>query len=125
MDAGEIGAGHTVTALYEVKLYPEAYGRVATVYMRWEDPDTRAITEISKDFDASEIAFDFRETDPYFQRAVVVAEYAEILKESYWAEESSLDDVYHEAERINEYLYRDDVMDEFVDLVREARRIKE
>ena len=30
-----------------------------------------------------------------------------------------------EAERINEYLYRDDVMDEFVDLVREARRIKE
>jgi Ca-activated chloride channel family protein len=125
VDAGEIGAGHTVTALYEVKLYPEAYGRVATVNMRWEDPDTRAITEISKDFDASEIAFDFRETDPYFQRAVVVAEYAEILKESYWAEDGSLSAVYKEAERINEYLYRDDVMDEFVDLVRQARRIKE
>ena len=125
VDAGEIGAGHTVTALYEVKLYPEAYGRVATVYMRWEDPDTRAITEISKDFDASEIAFDFRETDPYFQRAVVVAEFAEILKESYWAEDGSLSAVYKEAERINEYLYRDDVMKEFVDLVREARRIKE
>ena len=90
VDAGEIGAGHTVTALYEVKLYPEAHGRVATVNMRWEDPDTRAVTEISRDFDASEIAFDFRETDPYFQRAVVVAEYAEILKESYWAEDGSL-----------------------------------
>jgi Ca-activated chloride channel family protein len=125
VDAGEIGAGHTVTALYEVKLYPEAYGRVATVNMRWEDPDTRAITEISRDFDASEIAFDFRETDPYFQRAVIVAEYAEILKESYWAEEGSLSAVYKEAERINEYLYRDDVMDEFVDLVRQARRIEE
>jgi Ca-activated chloride channel family protein len=125
VDAGEIGAGHTVTALYEVKLYPDAYGRVATVNMRWEDPDTRAITEISKDFDASEIAYDFRETDPYFQRAVVVAEYAEILKESYWAEDGSLSAVYKEAERINEYLYRDDVMDEFVNLVREARRIKE
>ena len=125
VDAGEIGAGHTVTALYEIKLYPEAYGRVATVYMRWEDPDTRAVTEISKDFDASEIAFDFRETDPCFQRAVVVAEYAEILKDSYWAEEGSLSAVYKEAERISEYLYRDDVMDEFVDLVRLARRIKE
>ncbi len=125
VDAGEIGAGHTVTALYEIKLYPEAYGRVATVYMRWEDPDTRAVTEISKDFDASEIAFDFRETDPYFQRAVVVAEYAEILKDSYWAEEGSLSAVYKEAERISEYLYRDDVMDEFVDLVRQARRIRE
>ncbi len=125
VDAGEIGAGHTVTALYEVKLYPEAYGRVATVNMRWEDPDTHQVTEISKDFDSSQLAFDFRETDPYFQRAVIVAEYAEILKESYWAEGSSMNDVYREAERVNEYLYRDNVMGEFVDLVRQARSIKE
>jgi Ca-activated chloride channel family protein len=125
VDAGEIGAGHTVTALYEVKLYPEAYGRVATVLMRWEDPDTHQVTEISKDFDARQMAFDFRETDPYFQRAVIVAEYAEILKESYWAEDSSMNDVYREAERINEYLYHDEVMGEFVDLVRQVRRMKE
>jgi Ca-activated chloride channel homolog len=125
VDAGEIGAGHTVTALYEVKLYPKAYGRVATVNMRWEDPDTHQITEISKDFDSSEIAFDFHETDPYFQRAVIVAEYAEILKESYWAEGSSMNDVCREAERINKYLYRDGVMDEFMDLARQARRMIE
>jgi Ca-activated chloride channel family protein len=37
VDAGEIGAGHSVTALYEVKLYPDARGRIATVFMRWED----------------------------------------------------------------------------------------
>jgi len=125
VDAGEIGAGHTVTALYEVKLYPEAYGRVATVNMRWEDPDTHQVTEISKDFNSSQMASDFRETDPYFQRAVVVAEYAEILKESYWAEGSSMNDVYREAERINEYLYHDDAMGEFVDLVKQARGMKE
>ncbi|MBC7876934.1 MAG: von Willebrand factor type A domain-containing protein [Anaerolineales bacterium] len=125
VDAGEIGAGHTVTALYEVKLYPDTYGRIATVNMRWEDPDTHSVTEISKDFDVSQLAFDFRETDPYFQRAVVVAEYAELLKDSYWAEESSIQDVYREAERISEYLYHDDVMGEFVDLVREARRLKD
>jgi hypothetical protein len=56
---------------------------------------------------------------------VIVAEYAEILKESYWAEDSSMNDVYREAERINEYLYHDEVMGEFVDLVRQARRMKE
>ena len=123
VDAGEIGAGHTVTALYEVKLYPSAYGRIATVYMRWEDPDTHQVIEISKDFEAHQLASDFRETDPYFQRAVIVAEYAEILKESYWAEQSSIDEIYREAERISEYLYRDEVMDEFVDLVRQARRL--
>jgi len=125
VDAGEIGAGHTVTALYEVKLSPNAHGKIATVYLRWEDPDTHQITELSQDFSASEMASDFRETDPYFQRAVVVAEYAEILKESYWAKDGSLSDVYKESERIAEYLYRDDVMDEFVDLVREARRLKD
>jgi Ca-activated chloride channel family protein len=125
VDAGEIGAGHTVTALYEIKLYPNAYGRAATVNMRWEDPDTHQVTEISKDFNADQIASDFRETDPYFQRTVIVAEYAEILKESYWAEGSAMRDVYKEAERISEYLYHDEAMGEFVDLVDEARRINE
>ena len=123
VDAGEIGAGHSVTALYEIKLYPDARGRIATVFMRWEDPDTHQVVEISKDYETSQMASDFRETDPYFQRAVVVAEYAEILKDSYWAEGSSMDAVYEEARRISDYLYRDDVMDEFVDLVREARQL--
>jgi Ca-activated chloride channel family protein len=123
VDAGEVGAGHTVTALYEVKLNRNAYGKIATVYLRWEDPDTHQVTELSQDFGVSQMASDFREADPYFQRAVVVAEYAEILKDSYWAEDGSLLEVYREAERIAEYLYRDDVMDEFVELVREARRM--
>lgn len=123
VDAGEIGAGHSVTALYEVKLYPDAYGKIATVFMRWEDPDTHQVVEISQDYYADQLERDFRETDPYFQRAVVVAEFAEILKGSYWAEDSSLDDVYDEARRIEDDLRRDDDMEEFVDLVKMARRL--
>lgn len=123
VDAGEVGAGHSVTALYEVKLYPDAYGRIATVFMRWEDPDTRQVVEISQDYFADEVARDFRETDPYFQRAVIVAEYAEILKESYWAEDSSIDDVYDEARRLEDYLYHDGDMEEFIDLVKKAARL--
>ncbi len=123
VDAGEIGAGHSVTALYEVKLYPESHGKIATVFMRWEDPDTHQVVEISKDFNADQLAYDFRESDPYFQRAVVVAEYAEVLKGSYWAEESSLDDIYDEARRLEEYLYRDESMEEFADLVKMANRL--
>lgn len=123
VDAGEIGAGHSVTALYEIKLYPDAHGRIATVFMRWQDPDTRQVVEISKDYEVGQLAFDFRETNPYFQRAVVVAEYAEILKGSYWAEESSLDEVYDEARRLEDYLYRDESMSEFVDLIKTAKRL--
>jgi Ca-activated chloride channel homolog len=123
VDAGEIGAGHSVTALYEVKLYPDARGRIATVFMRWQDPDTNQVVEISQDYEVNQLAFDFRETDPYFQRAVIVAEYAEILRDSYWAEDSSLDDVYDEAKRLEDYLYRDDSMSELVDLIRMALRL--
>lgn len=124
VDAGEIGAGHSVTALYEVKLYPDASGKIATVYMRWQDPDTNQVVEISQDYFVEQVARDFHETDPYFQRAVIVAEYAEILKGSYWAEDSSLDDVYDEARRLEDYLYRDDEMEEFVDLVKQATRLR-
>lgn len=123
VDAGEIGAGHSVTALYEIKLYPEARGRIATVYMRWKDPDTHQIVEISRDFEARQLALNFRETDPYFQLSVVVAEYAEILKGSYWVEDGSLDAVYEEARRLEDYFHRDDAMKEFADLVRKARRL--
>jgi len=52
----------------------------------------------------------------------VVAEYAEILGESYWAEDSDLDDVYDEARRLEDYFGREDAMEEFVDLVKQARR---
>ncbi len=120
VDAGEIGAGHSVTALYEVKLYPEAFGEIATVYLRWEDPDLHTVSEISSEFFTSDLAREFEDADIYFQRAVVVAEYAEILKQSYWAEESTLGEVYREAERIAEWMPRENDMEEFLHLVRSA-----
>ena len=123
VDAGEIGAGHSVTALYEVKLYPEAYGNVATVFMRWQDPDTRQVVELSRDFYTSEIKDEFAQADPYFQRSVIVAEFAEILKKSYWAEKSSLSFVYHEAQRVSETLPWDEDMGEFMELIRRASHL--
>jgi len=54
---------------------------------------------------------------------VIVAEYAEILKESYWANESSLRHVYHEAERVSELLPWDEDMDEFMELIRRASHL--
>lgn len=45
VDGGEIGPGHTVTALYAVKLRQGASGRVATATVRWLDPDSRKPSE--------------------------------------------------------------------------------
>ncbi len=122
VDAGEIGAGHSVTALYEVKLYPEAYGNIATVFLRWQDPDTRQVIELSQDFQVNDLERDFDRANPYFQRTVIVAEFAEILKESYWAEGSSFNDVYREATRISDYFGRDEDMSELLDMMRRAGR---
>ncbi|MFF9840335.1 von Willebrand factor type A domain-containing protein [Streptomyces sp. NPDC013740] len=53
VDGGEIGAGHTVTALYAVRLKPGKTGRVATATVRWLDPVTRAPRERSGSVDSA------------------------------------------------------------------------
>ncbi|WP_329037387.1 von Willebrand factor type A domain-containing protein [Streptomyces sp. NBC_00178] len=45
VDGGEVGPGHTVTALYAVRLREGASGHVATATVRWLDPTTRKAHE--------------------------------------------------------------------------------
>ena len=124
VDAGEIGAGHSVTALYEIKMHDGAEGEVATVYLRYEDPDSGEVTELRREFDREDLADGFEDAPPRFQMAAVVAEYAEVLRESYWAQESSLEDVANEARRVRDLLPQDANMAEFTDLVVRAHMIK-
>jgi len=111
VDAGEIGAGHSVTALYELKLQEDAPsdGKIATIHMRWANPDDGEVTEISRDFRLDDMSPEFEEAAPRFQLAAVVAEYAELLRESYWAREGSLETVATEAARIRRLLPPDDL----------------
>ena len=95
-----MGAGHSVTALYEVKLHEESDGTLATVHVRYADPDSGEVTEIEQALESSDLASEFDEASPSFQLSAVVAEYAEILRESYWAREGSLESVATEAERV-------------------------
>jgi Ca-activated chloride channel family protein len=106
VDGGEIGAGLAVTALYEVKLIPEASGKIATVDLRWLDPDSLDDSEILESIHTEDLYWDFEEADPYFQRDVLVAEFAEILRESYWADPSNLPHLYEEVERVS-YILED------------------
>ncbi|MFI1248284.1 von Willebrand factor type A domain-containing protein [Streptomyces anulatus] len=45
VDGGEVGPGHTVTALYAVRLREGASGTVAKATVRWLDPKTREAQE--------------------------------------------------------------------------------
>jgi Ca-activated chloride channel family protein len=118
--AGQVGAGHSVTALYEIKLAPEAYGKIATVHLRWKNPDSLNSIETSQSFSTNQLASSFDRADPHFQWSVVVAEYAEVLRHSYWAREISLDSVRSEADRISERLSEDEYVYEFMGLMRRA-----
>jgi len=118
--AGQVGAGHSVTALYEIKLNPEAEGNIATVHLRWQNPDSLKSTEIAKNFSTNQMASSFNRTDAHFQWSVVVAEYAEVLRNSYWAKNISLNSIQAEAERVGNRLSEDENVAEFVTLVRQA-----
>jgi len=123
IDGGEIGAGHSVTALYEIKLAEGASGRIATVVLRWKDPDDRQVTERSETIDSVELMTAFEQTTPSFQLAVLVAEYAEILRKSYWAKEVTLDDLVHWVRVTDLADFNDVEVVEFSQLVHRAAQL--
>ena len=117
VDAGEVGAGHSVTTLYELKLQDGVRGNLGTVFVRYEDPNDSVIVEHERSLSKSELARRFEDTAPRFQLSTVVAEYAEILRGSYWAQEGNLGDVAWHASRVQGLLNNDPDVVELADLV--------
>ncbi len=123
VDAGEIGAGHTATALYQVLLKPDTEGRIATVQLRWKDPDTDEVTEINGNVNTFDLAQAFEDALPRFQLAATVAQYAEILRQSPYADEMTLRELRTYADRVARLLRSDADVQEFADLVSQASRL--
>jgi Ca-activated chloride channel family protein len=124
VDAGEIGAGHSATALYAVMFRPNTEGRIATVQLRWEDPDTHKVTEINGNFNTWDLAQSFEQADPRYQLAVAVAQYAELLRHSPWAAGTSASQLVEHAYRLSSILWDDAEVVEFAGLVSRASQIR-
>ncbi len=123
VDAGEIGAGHSTTALYAVQFKSNAEGRIATVQMRWKDPDTREVIEINGNFNTFDLAAHFDDTTARYQLDVIVAQFAEILRESPWADYTSFAGLEEYASSLPRLLPGDADVAEFADLVSRAADI--
>ena len=125
VDAGEVGAGHTVTALYEIKINDDVTDddTLATVRVRYEDPDSGEVSEISQTVTKGDLFTEFIEAPARYQLSAVVAEFAELLRQSYWAREGSLSDVETEADRLRRILPDDSDVAEFAELASIAARI--
>jgi Ca-activated chloride channel family protein len=76
-DAGEIGAGHCVTALYEVELKGSS-GELAQVHLRYKLPDGSSDIVLDVPFHSSNMD----RPSPRLIFTIAVAEFAEILKGS-------------------------------------------
>ena len=122
-DGGEIGSGHSVTALYEIKLHEGATGKLATVFIRYEDPDTHRVSEINKEIFTTQLNGTFEAASAEFQLAATIAEFAEILRESFWAQGGSLEAVSQSIEDIDPRIPSEQV-DELRHLVSRAIRSK-
>ena len=130
VDAGEIGSGHSVTALYEIKLHENADGKLATVFIRHEDPDTQKVTEVNETISTNQLKQSFEDTSAEYQLVAAVAEYAEILRDSFWAKEGSLAAVQETIEGVLPNIHsktpqQKQRKEELLNLVRKARRLKE
>lgn len=81
VDGGEVGPGHTVTALYAVRTKPGAEGHLATATVRWQDPETRAPHEKSAELETFDDSL--REANSRFQVDAVAAYFADLLRGTY------------------------------------------
>ncbi len=130
-DAGEIGSGHSVTALYEIKLHKGVdSGKLGTVFIRHEDPNTAEVTEVNEKLLVEDLKASFEDTTPDFKFAASVAQFAEILRESVWAKEGSLAAVQRTLKGIlphyqSKSSQHGNRQKELFNLVRKARRLKD
>ena len=126
--AGQIGSGHSVTALYEVELRPDAPrdGVVATLRLRYSSPEIGNVTETERRLRLSELAPTWEKASPGFRLAALVAQFAEILKGSPWAK-GDLADIARQLQAAAKALPKSAASARFTelgDMVEKAARIK-
>ena len=120
-DAGEIGSGHTVTAVYEVKLKQNADGEVAKAEVRYKDP----ATEQSKSISVTCTTADYTQTpdeDSVFIGCVV--EYGLLLRQSEYKGQASFGSVISRLQKLN-CVANDQFKTEFLELVQKAAKLYE
>jgi Ca-activated chloride channel homolog len=122
VDAGEVGAGHSVTALYEIKRYPDAEGDIGTVRIRYHRIGDQNVIEEAQTLASDDLHRSIEDSSSRFRLAVGVAEYAELLRHERWVEGDVLDRVV-DLTRDAAYEFEDEAVDEFARLVNKAARL--
>jgi Ca-activated chloride channel family protein len=123
VDAGEVGAGHEVVALYELDLAPDAAGPLATVHCRYEEPRSQTVREQARVCFMADALPTVAAASPRWRLDAAVAEFAELLRQSVHARDGSFGAIERLAEPLVAELADDKDVPEFVALVKQAARL--
>ena len=102
VDAGEIGAGHTVTVLYELKTKRSLRKRdqVATVHLRYASMAEKEMVEQKIQVRGRDFASAWNQASSRFRLAAAVGELAEVLRQSYWARDTDPRDLFIRLQKV-------------------------
>jgi Ca-activated chloride channel homolog len=138
VDAGELGSGHQATALYEIKLSDEAVSsrsnrrkspseKLGQIHLRYEHPKHSSkageIEELTSAIELAAFQISFVRADYNLQLDAMVAEFAEILRGSYWAKDGSFDELISLAKGLRTENPYDEDLAQLHDLIQRAARI--
>jgi Ca-activated chloride channel homolog len=91
IDGGEVGAGHSVTALYDVVLLPNATKTPLVVRLRYKGPDGGQATEQA--FPMNQTFKTFAEAPSSLRFATAVATFADVLRQSPYVRDVKLAEI--------------------------------
>ena len=88
LDFGEIGFTNDVTALYEMRLQDGVSDSavLATARLRWLDVESDSFMETETTIEVGELSDEWSEMGSHLRRSVAVAEFAELMGKSFWAQ---------------------------------------
>ena len=119
-DAGELGAGHSVTALYEYVPASSARSTIATIKLRYKEPNGETSKLITASaVDAGKSAYD---ASSDMQFAIAIAEFGMLLRDSPHKGTASWDDVLQLA-RIARGEDLDGIREEFLRMLDSAKHV--
>jgi Ca-activated chloride channel family protein len=125
IDAGELGAGHQATALYEVRLRDGVEGsdRIATLRLRWKSVEEKRVIEESRDLRARDLARSWEGASANLRHAALAGAFAEKLKESAAADDFGWRSLRREAAELDRERGRNRSAADLADSIDRAARI--
>ena len=93
-DGGEIGAGHSVTVIYEVKLNQNTKnGQLAEVAVSYKKPMGNKVHYLKKSIPAKVITKTLSQASPDSKLSLAASAFAEKLRHTFWSRNYHYDDI--------------------------------